>query len=213
MRDTHVLIWASAHLVFWYAADSDDGLHMGNETLRQNTQILLNFHCNREIRHRDATCCAPRELLSTMQIAALTVFGVFTAIAIVLVSARHGPAAIRGIRMRLKLYQPVPVYQNGNAFHDKLQIQDGKMAKKVLTGYDVLYEISFAMAKLGLIMGYFILCDRTDFFMKENKYYSNINFFVPLTYIFLLGMFFSEKSDQVSISFKRWIESSRLWER
>lgn len=35
---------------------------------------------------------------------------------------------------------------------------------------------------------------RTNFFMKENKYYSSISFFLPLGYVFILGLFFTEDS-------------------
>ncbi|UYV74292.1 CASD1, partial [Cordylochernes scorpioides] len=55
-------------------------------------------------------------------------------------------------------------------------------------------ELVASLAKLGLIMGYFFLCDRTNFFMKENKYYTHLNFFLPLAYVFVLGLFFTEES-------------------
>ena len=38
---------------------------------------------------------------------------------------------------------------------------------------------------------------RTNFFMKENKYYTHVNFFLPFSYLMILGFFFTEKSDQV----------------
>ncbi|KOB78682.1 putative conserved plasma membrane protein [Operophtera brumata] len=40
-----------------------------------------------------------------------------------------------------------------------------------------------ALAKLGMIMAYFYLCDRTNFFMKENKYYSEWSFWLPVGYV------------------------------
>jgi len=51
-----------------------------------------------------------------------------------------------------------------------------------------------SFGKLGLIMAYFYLCDRTNFFMKENKYYSHLNFWLPIGYVFALGLFFNEES-------------------
>lgn len=51
-----------------------------------------------------------------------------------------------------------------------------------------------ALAKLGMIMAYFYLCDRTNFFMKENKYYSEWSFWLPVGYVFALGLFFTEDS-------------------
>ena len=51
-----------------------------------------------------------------------------------------------------------------------------------------------ALARLGLIMAYFYLCDRTNFFMKENKYYSEWSFWLPVGYVFALGLFFTDES-------------------
>ena len=39
---------------------------------------------------------------------------------------------------------------------------------------------------------------RTTFFMKENKYYTPVNFFLPFAYIMILGFFFTESTDKVS---------------
>lgn len=51
-----------------------------------------------------------------------------------------------------------------------------------------------AVAKLGMIMAYFYLCDRTNFFMKENKYYSEWSFWLPVGYVIALGLFFTDDS-------------------
>lgn len=42
---------------------------------------------------------------------------------------------------------------------------------------------------------------RTNFFMKENKYYTHLNFFLPVAYVFALGLFFTEESKFVSWDF------------
>ena len=39
---------------------------------------------------------------------------------------------------------------------------------------------------------------RTTFFMKENKYFSNMNFFLPFAYLMILGVFFNDKTKVVS---------------
>lgn len=52
----------------------------------------------------------------------------------------------------------------------------------------------YALANLGVILAYFYLCDRTNFFMKENKYYSEFSFWIPVGYVFILGLFFTEDS-------------------
>lgn len=35
---------------------------------------------------------------------------------------------------------------------------------------------------------------RTNFFMKENKYFSEVSFWLPFGYVFALGLFFTEDS-------------------
>ncbi|KAF9410910.1 hypothetical protein HW555_010152 [Spodoptera exigua] len=64
-----------------------------------------------------------------------------------------------------------------------------------------------AMARLGLIMSYFYLCDRTNFFMKENKYYSEWSFWLPVGYVFALGLFFTEDSkSNTRTKWKGWMQ-------
>lgn len=55
-----------------------------------------------------------------------------------------------------------------------------------------------ALCRMGVIMAYFYLCDRADVFMKEQKFYTHSTFFIPLIYIFVLGVFYSESSKEVS---------------
>lgn len=57
-----------------------------------------------------------------------------------------------------------------------------------------------ALCRMGVIMAYFYLCDRADVFMKEQKFYSHSTFFIPLIYIFVLGVFYSENSKEVRSS-------------
>ena len=52
----------------------------------------------------------------------------------------------------------------------------------------------FCLARLALIIAYFYTCDRTNFFMKENKYFTPINFWLPVLYVTVLGIFFNEES-------------------
>lgn len=69
-----------------------------------------------------------------------------------------------------------------------------------------------AIAILGLLMTYFYICDRTNFFMKENKYYSEFSFWIPIGYVFALGLFFTEDTRLTKVfnrnqsdEFKGWI--------
>ena len=61
-------------------------------------------------------------------------------------------------------------------------------------------ELVSCLAKFGLIMFYVFICDRTNFFMKENKYYTHPNFFLPIAYVFSLGLFFTDESRSMKTS-------------
>ncbi|XP_050664615.1 N-acetylneuraminate 9-O-acetyltransferase isoform X11 [Leptidea sinapis] len=68
-----------------------------------------------------------------------------------------------------------------------------------------------ALAKLGMIMLYFYLCDRTNFFMKENKYYSEWSFWLPVGYVVALGLFFTDESRSSSHSRVLHREQTNEW--
>lgn len=36
--------------------------------------------------------------------------------------------------------------------------------------------------------------------MKENKYYTHVNFFLPFAYVMILGFFFSENTEKVNVA-------------
>ena len=76
-----------------------------------------------------------------------------------------------------------------------------------LSRFDAFKDVVFALAKLGFILAYFFVCDRTNFFMKENKAFTMLNFLLPFIYIFILGCFFTESSQKV----RRCSFDSRLW--
>ncbi|CAF0987357.1 unnamed protein product, partial [Didymodactylos carnosus] len=54
------------------------------------------------------------------------------------------------------------------------------------------------ITKYSFILLYFYLSDRTDFWMKENLHFTRVAFFLPLTYIGVLGIFFHDKLQQLS---------------
>jgi len=56
----------------------------------------------------------------------------------------------------------------------------------------LLVFIVIEVKRLDCLLSY-----RTTFFMKENKYYTNVNFFLPFSYLMILGLFFTEKTKQV----------------
>lgn len=48
------------------------------------------------------------------------------------------------------------------------------------------------MFNSGLTKAFYVF--RTNFFMKENKYFSQVSFWLPFGYVFALGLFFTEDS-------------------
>lgn len=72
-------------------------------------------------------------------------------------------------------------------------------------------EPLFAVSTLAAILAYFYLCDRTNFFMKENKYYSEFSFWIPTGYIFVLGLFFTEDSRSTKILHHDQTEELKGW--
>ena len=47
--------------------------------------------------------------------------------------------------------------------------------EKAIQEIDNVEGLLLALVKMGLILAYFYVCDRTNFFMKENKYVSVFN--------------------------------------
>lgn len=68
-----------------------------------------------------------------------------------------------------------------------------------------------ALARLAIIMTYFYLCDRTNFFMKENKYYSEFSFWIPVGYVFVLGLFFTEDSKYTKVLHRDQTDELKGW--
>lgn len=74
-----------------------------------------------------------------------------------------------------------------------------------------LYTLFTSLAKIALIMGYFFVCDRTNFFMKENKYYSEFSFWLPVGYMCALGLFFTEDSRFTKVLHRDQTEECKGW--
>lgn len=73
------------------------------------------------------------------------------------------------------------------------------------------FELFKAISKLSLIMLYFFICDRTNFFMKENKYYSEFSFWLPIGYVTVLGLFFTEESNFTKVLHRDQLNEWKGW--
>lgn len=69
----------------------------------------------------------------------------------------------------------------------------------------------FALTSLAIIMAYFYLCDRTNYFVKENKHYSEFSFWLPVGYVFVLGLFFTEDSRLTQILHRDQTDEVKGW--
>lgn len=52
---------------------------------------------------------------------------------------------------------------------------------------------------------------RTNVFMKENKYYSDLNFWLPILYVFVLGFFFNEESSSTRVLHRDQTDEWKGW--
>ncbi|XP_064465958.1 N-acetylneuraminate 9-O-acetyltransferase-like [Ornithodoros turicata] len=181
LRYSNVDLWSSVRLIsLGYNNDQEDGLHTGMFAVNYAIQILTNMYCNDHMNYNDGTCCSSSEPVTMLQIVTFSAFGVLSILAIAMFVHRKLMAR------RLLLFhgdtRPLVI---GSIKHDKTE--------------NSWYSLVVNLAKLGLIMSYFFLCDRTNFFMKENKYYTHFNFFLPVAYVFALGLFFTEETQHTQV--------------
>ncbi|XP_060802584.1 N-acetylneuraminate 9-O-acetyltransferase [Amyelois transitella] len=180
-------IWSSPRLVS-SGATSADGLSLSDTALRHSAQILLNMFCNDHMNFNDGSCCAQPEPYTQLQIVTFALF-VLCAVLAALKYAWHWSRSLQTRSMGYTL-----VSGSGNI-----------PANPVPTS-----PVS-ALAKLGMIMTYFYLCDRTNFFMKENKYYSEWSFWLPVGYVIALGLFFTDDSKSSKVLHRQQTDEWKGW--
>ncbi|XP_058468015.1 N-acetylneuraminate 9-O-acetyltransferase isoform X2 [Malaya genurostris] len=182
-------IWSSSKMIASGLIDEFiDGNHLSMLALKHDVQILLNMYCNDYMNYNDGTCCSSAESYTIIQVITYALLGVCLAIACAMV-IRRWLMRIRGVN----IYMPLSQATSTTATDSQSPI--------------------LALASLAFIMGYFYLCDRTNFFMKENKYYSEFSFWIPVGYVFVLGLFFTEDSKFTKVlhrdqtdEFKGWMQ-------
>ncbi|XP_072947251.1 N-acetylneuraminate (7)9-O-acetyltransferase [Epargyreus clarus] len=160
-------IWVSARLAA-AGVPSADGAALSGTALRHCAQLLLNMYCNDHMNFHDGSCCAQPEPCTRLQVITFALF-LFCAV-------------LAGMKAAWSWWQVLRHRAEGYTLVAR--------AKPPPTPPSPLT----ALAKLGVIMAYFYLCDRTNFFMKENKYYSEWSFWLPVGYVIALGLFFTDES-------------------
>ncbi|KAJ8715881.1 hypothetical protein PYW08_013166 [Mythimna loreyi] len=163
----------------------DGDVSLSPQALRHCAQLLLNMFCNDHMNFNDGSCCAQPEHYTMLQ---LLTFVLFLLCAVVWV-ALGAWAGLGAARAALRGYAAVRVPPRAPAPPSALA----------------------ALARLGLIMAYFYLCDRTNFFMKENKYYSEWSFWLPVGYVFALGLFFTDESRSNTVLHREQTDEWKGW--
>ncbi|CAL4067516.1 unnamed protein product, partial [Meganyctiphanes norvegica] len=108
------------------------------------------------------------------------------------------------------------------------QLEDyNKAAMEVLYGTAVRIWSSSRLVAQGSITGFadgihagptavkydsqVYLHGRTNFFMRENKYFSQLNFWLPLGYVFALGLFFTEDTRHTRLLHRDMTDEWKGW--
>lgn len=142
----------------------------------QGAAIIINAVCNKLVRPIEGSCCQTLPTPNLLQ-KLLACFFLGSALLLLLLQVL-GDGRHR---------RPVPP--------DVESLEERKPA--TAAGPPGLRVSLQAVVRMGVIMAYFYLCDRADVFMKEHKFYTHATFFIPLVYVLVLGLFFSENSKEV----------------
>ncbi|KAF3707561.1 N-acetylneuraminate 9-O-acetyltransferase [Channa argus] len=184
------LLAASRQAALETITQSDDGLHLPESTRNVGAMVLMNSLCNKLLRPIDGSCCQilpPPNLLQKLSAC------FFLGSALVFL-ALH---VLGNNRYR----RPVPP--------DVESLEEMKPATAAVPlGPKAPFQ---ALCRMGMIMGYFYLCDRADVFMKEQKFYTHSTFFIPLTYIFVLGVFYNENSKETKLLNREQTDEWKGW--
>ncbi|XP_051948508.1 N-acetylneuraminate 9-O-acetyltransferase isoform X2 [Xyrauchen texanus] len=166
---------------------SVDGLHLPEGTRDVGAMVLMNSMCNKILKPIDGSCCQNTPPLSILQKLAAALFLVSIICFLLLGCTRHQKS------------KPIP------------DLESGEEKKPPTVGQFNPKGPLLAICKMSLIMLYFYLCDRGDIFMKEQKFYTHSTFFIPLIYIFVLGIFYNENSKETKLLNREQTDEWKGW--
>ncbi|RXN26358.1 CAS1 domain-containing 1 [Labeo rohita] len=168
-------------------SQSVDGLHLPESTRDVGAMVLMNSLCNKILKPIDGSCCQSAPPLSILQMLAAVLFLMAVVWFLVLGYSKHRKS------------RPVS------------DVESGEEKKPPAVGQLNSKGPLLAICKMSLIMLYFYLCDRADIFMKEQKFYTHSTFFIPLIYIFVLGIFYSENSKEAKLLNREQTDEWKGW--
>ena len=195
-RDSNVLLWSSIYGLAEGTMDqSADGFHISQLAANKACQMVLNLLCNDNMNFNDGSCCKSSDRPSSLQVISFIVMGAALALTTVV------------IFYEVCKRQPSHQYQNSSY---RFLPRPGELWECNLP-LNNLTNFIFCVAKLSLILSYFYICDRTNLFMKENKYFTPINFWLPVLYITVVGVFFNEESSYTVAMHRDMTDEWRGW--
>lgn len=196
-----VTFWESVpSLMEEFINELTDGVHFPIPLLKQTNLMLLNLHCNEKMNFQDGSCCKKSDSPTSLQVFS---FGLIYLCCFLLILTR-----LYQRFCQYNSYNVVPVEDDDPSSANRKSSTlfglyqllvapsiptNGSMAGAAAQGSDMGTFLA-AMAKLAIILTYFYVCDRTNFFMKENKYFTPLSFWLPVLYVVVLGLFFNEES-------------------
>ncbi|XP_075961634.1 N-acetylneuraminate (7)9-O-acetyltransferase isoform X1 [Anarhichas minor] len=184
------LLAASRQAALETIGQSGDGLHLPESTRNVGAMVLMNSLCNKLLRPIDGSCCQtlpPPNLLQMLSLCFFLGSGVVFLVFHVLGKNRHR--------------RPVPP--------DVESLEEKKPATAAAPlGPKAPFQ---ALCRMGVIMSYFYLCDRADVFMKEQKFYTHSTFFIPLIYMFVLGVFYNENTKETKFLNREQTDEWKGW--
>ncbi|KAL2080022.1 hypothetical protein ACEWY4_023815 [Coilia grayii] len=171
---------------------SDDGLHLPEGTRSVVAMVMMNAVCNKVLQPIDGSCCQALPAPSALQ---LLTAGAFLVCGV-------GFLSLHVLGYQRKARPPAPP-----------DVECGEEKKKPSSAVAALISRGplLAVCKMGVIMGYFYLCDRANVFMKEQKFYTHSTFFIPLIYIIVLGIFYNENSKETKLLNREQTDEWKGW--
>ncbi|XP_074840823.1 N-acetylneuraminate (7)9-O-acetyltransferase isoform X1 [Carettochelys insculpta] len=171
---------------------SSDGLHLPESSRKMSAMILMNVYCNKILKPIDGSCCQPQPPLTLIQKLAFCFFAL----------------SIIGYLILNFIYR-----NNHRKNKPCMDMESGEEKKPVISTSPVstLEGLLHSICKLGLIMAYFYLCDRGNLFMKENKFYTHSSFFIPIIYILVLGVFYTENTKETKMLNREQTDEWKGW--
>jgi len=153
--------------------ETTDGLHYSDKIIKVQLGMILNSFCNQYMIPNDASCCMEIEKITKLQHNTFAVFATCIILWLFMFC----------LRKCSKVREDEGVEQTGLAWLYS----------------DVMYSVLKAMAKLGVIMAYFFVCDRCFILMKAHKDFSWLSFFVPIAVALLLGIGTMKKTAETRV--------------